>query len=76
VVAKVRTGTKNVVLGRAKASPSSGKTAVIKLKLSKTALAKLRKAMKGGKAKVVLSASAADTAGNRTAASRSVTVKR
>ena len=76
VVAKVRTGRKNVVLGRATASASSGKAAVIKLKLSKTALAKLRKAMKGGKAKVVLSASAADAAGNRVAASRSVTVKR
>jgi hypothetical protein len=76
VVAKVRIGTKKVVLGRAKATASSGKTAMIKLKLSKQALVKLRTAMKGGKAKVVLSVSAADAAGNRTAASRSVTVKR
>ena len=49
---------------------------MIKLKLSKKALASLRKAMKGGKAKVVLSVSAADAAGNRAAASRGVTAKR
>ena len=76
VVAKVRIGTKKVVLGRAKATAPSGKTAKIKLKLSKRALVKLRKAMKGGKARVILSVSAADAAGNRTAASRRVIVKR
>ena len=32
--------------------------------------------MKGGKAKVVLSVSAADAAGNKAAASRTITVKR
>ena len=76
VVAKVRIGTKKVVLGRAKATAPFGKTARITLKLSKRALVKLRKAMKGGKAQVVLSVSAADAAGNRTAASRRVIVKR
>ena len=76
VVAKVRIGTKKVVLGRAKATAPVGRTAKIKLKLSKRALVKLRKAMKGGKAQVVLSVSAADAAGNRTAASRRVIVKR
>jgi hypothetical protein len=48
----------------------------MKLRLSKRALLKLRKAMKGGKAKVVLSVSAADAAGNKAAASRRVTAKR
>ena len=76
VVAKVRTGTKNVVLGRAKATTPAGKTAKIPLKLSKKALTILRKAMKAGTARVVLSVSAVDAAGNRTAASRTVAVKR
>ena len=75
-VAKVRIGRKNVVLGRAKVTAASGRTAKIKLKLSKKALGKLRKAMKHGRAKVVLSVSATDAAGNTTAASRRVTVKR
>ena len=48
----------------------------MKLKLSKKALVKLRKAMKRGKAKVVLSVKAADAAGNTAAASRRVLAKR
>jgi hypothetical protein len=76
VVAKVRIGKKKVVLGRAKVTAPSGKKVKIKIKLSKKARAKLRKAMKRGKAKVVLSVTATDAAGNRTAASRRVTVKR
>ena len=76
VVAKLRTGTHTVVLGRVKATTPSGKTAKIPLKLSKKALITLRKAMKAGTARVVLSVSAVDAAGNRTAASRTVTVKR
>jgi Calx-beta domain len=75
-VAKVRIGTKNFVLGRAKATAPPGRTAKMKLKLSKKTLVKLHKAMKRGKAKVVLSVSAADAAGNKAAASRRVTVKR
>ena len=46
------------------------------VKLSRKALAKLRKATRRGKAKVVLSVRAADPAGNRVTASRKVTVKR
>jgi Calx-beta domain len=76
VVAKVRIGRKKVLLGRATAATASASTARIRLKLSKTALAKLRRAMKGGKASVVLSVSAVDAAGNRSAASRTITVKR
>ena len=76
VVAKVRIGKKKVVLGRAKAAAASASTAKIRVKLSRTALAKLRRAMKGGKAKVVLSVSAVDAAGNKAAASRTITVKR
>jgi hypothetical protein len=76
VVAKVRIGTKKVVLGRAKVTAPSNKKVKIKLKLSKKARAKLRKAMKRGKAKVVLSVTATDAAGNRTTGSRRVTVKR
>jgi hypothetical protein len=75
-VAKVRIGRKKVVLGRAKATAPSGRAVKMKLKLSKTALVKLRKAMKGGKAKVVLSVKAADAAGNTAAASRRVLAKR
>jgi hypothetical protein len=75
-VAKVRLGTKKIVLGRAQATAPSGTAAKMKLRLSKRALLKLRKAMKGGKAKVVLSVSAADAAGNKAAASRRVTAKR
>ena len=75
VVAKVRVGRKKVSLGRAKATAASGQAAKIKLKLSRKALAKLRKAMKAGRAKVVLSVRAADAAGNRAAASRKVTAK-
>jgi hypothetical protein len=75
-VAKVRIGDKRVVLSRAKTTTLAGTTAKMKLKLSRKALVRLRKAMKDGKAKVVLTVSAADGAGNRTAASRRVTVKR
>jgi hypothetical protein len=75
-VAKLRVGRKTIVLGRAKATAPSGTAAKMKVRLSRRALAKLRKAMKGGKAKVVLSVSAADAAGNKAAASRRVTAKR
>ena len=75
-VAKVRIGRKKVVLGRARVTSPPGRTAKMKLKLSKKALVKLRKAMKRGRAKVVLSVSASDAAANKAAASRRVTVKR
>jgi hypothetical protein len=76
VVAKLRTGKRTVSLGRAKLSATSGKTAAIKVKLKKRALAKLRKATTRRKAKVVLSVRATDAAGNRASASRRVAVKR
>ena len=76
VVAKLRIGKRKVALGRAKVSALSGKTAKLKVKLSKKALGKLRKATKRGKAKIVLSVSATDDAGNRAGASRKVAVKR
>jgi hypothetical protein len=76
VVAKLRIGKKKISLGRAKVTALSGKTAKIKVKLSRKALVKLRKATKRGKAKVVLSVSATDAAGNRAAKSRGVAVKR
>jgi hypothetical protein len=75
-VAKVRIGKKKVVLGRVKVTASSGAKAKLKIKLRKKALAKLRKAMKHRKAKVILSVRAVDAAGNRATASRRVTVKR
>jgi hypothetical protein len=75
-VAKVRIGKKKVVLGRAKVTAPSGKKVKMKVKLSKKALAKLRKAMKGGRAKVIVSVRAVDAASNRTTTSRKVTVKR
>ena len=76
VVAKLRIGKRKVALGRAKVTALSGKTAKIKVKLSKKALVKLRKATKRGKAKVVLSIRATDDAGNRATASRKLAVKR
>jgi hypothetical protein len=76
VVAKVRIAGKLVVLRRAKATATSGTTTKIKLKLTKKALGKLRKAIKHGRAKVTISVRATDAAANTTAASRRVTVKR
>jgi hypothetical protein len=76
VVAKVKIGKKKIVLRRAKAIVTSGSTTKIKIKLSKKALGKLRKATRRGKAKVFLSVRATDAAGNKAAASRRVTVKR
>jgi hypothetical protein len=75
-VAKLRIGKRTVTLGRAKVTAVSGKTARIKVKLSKKALGKLRKATTRGKAKVVLAVRATDGAGNRVAGSRRVSVKR
>jgi hypothetical protein len=76
VVARVRLGTKKVVLGRAKATVASGRAAAIQVKLSRKALVKLRRAMKRGKARVVFSVRAADAAGNAARASRRITAKR
>jgi hypothetical protein len=76
VVAKVKVGKKKVALGRKKAGLVAGKKGKLKVKLSKKALAKLRKAMKHGKATVVLTVKAKDAAGHRARASRKVTVKR
>jgi hypothetical protein len=59
-----------VALGRAKVTGVSGKTAKIKVKLSRKALGKLREATKRGKAEVVLTVRATDDSGNRAAASR------
>lgn len=75
-VAKLRIGKRNVTLGRAKGSAVSGKTAKIKVKLTRKALGRLRTATTRRKAKVVLSVKATDAAGNRAAASRRVAVKR
>jgi hypothetical protein len=76
VVAKLRIGKRTVGLGRAKATLLSGKQAKLKVKLSRKALVKLRKATKRGNAKVVLAVRATDVAGNRAAGSRRVAVKR
>jgi hypothetical protein len=75
-VAKVKIGRKNVVLGRATATGASDQAAKMKLKLSRKALARLRKAMKRGKVTVLLAVSAADAAGNAATGSRKVTAKR
>jgi hypothetical protein len=75
-VAKVRLGRKRVILGRATMTAPSGTKTKIQLKLSKKSRVRLRKAMKRGQAKVILTVRAADAAGNKTAARRIVTVKR
>jgi hypothetical protein len=74
-VAKVKVGKRTVTLGRAKLGARSGKTAKLKVKLTRKALGTLRKATKGGKAKVVLSVRATDAVGNAAARSRTVTAK-
>ena len=76
VVARVKLGTKNVVLGRVRATGASGRAAAMQIKLSRKALVKLRRAMKRGKARVVFSVRAADAAGNAARASRRITAKR
>jgi Calx-beta domain len=76
VVARVRLGTKKIVLGRARATAASGRAAAMRIKLSRKALVKLRRAMKRGKARVVFSVSAADAAGNGVRVSRRITAKR
>jgi Calx-beta domain len=76
VAVRVKIGKKRVVLRRAKLTAAAGKTKAIKLKLSKQQLAKLRKAMKHGKVKVVLAVTATDLAANKATGSRTVTVKR
>ena len=75
-VAKVRIGKKTVTLGRAKLAARSGTTAKLKVKLTKKALGTLRRATTRGKARVVVSVRATDAAGNGTAKSRKVAVKR
>ncbi len=76
VVAKLRIGKRTVTLGRVKATVLANKTAKLKVKLSRKALAKLRKATRRGKAKVVFSVRATDNAGNRATGSRRVAVRR
>jgi hypothetical protein len=76
VVATRRLGKRTVTLGRAKATVLAGTTAKLKVKLSRRALGKLRKATRRGKAKVVLTVRATDVAGNKAAGSRKVAVKR
>ena len=75
-VAKIRIGKKKAVLARSKATAPAGHRAKIKLKLSKQALRKMRKAIKRGKANVLLTVRAADPAGNTTAGSRKIIIKR
>jgi hypothetical protein len=75
-VVKIRIGKKQAVLARSKATAPASEKVKIKLKLSKKALLKMRQAIKRGRAKVVVTVGAADPAGNRTAGSRRVIVKR
>jgi hypothetical protein len=75
-VARVRIGKKRVVLRRAKTTAASGATTKLNLKLSKKARGKLRKAIRRGKAKVVVSVRATDAAGNTIVVSRKIIVKR
>ena len=75
-VARVKIGRKNIVLGRARATGVTGRAAKMKLKLSRKSLARLRKAMRRGRARVVLSVRAADAAGNAAAGSRKVIATR
>lgn len=76
VAVKVKIGKKRVVLRRKKLTATAGTKKAIKLKLSKRQLAKLRKAMRHGKVKVVLAVTATDLAANKTTGSRRVTVKK
>jgi hypothetical protein len=75
VVAQTKSGKKALTLGKATAKGAAGKKVMIKVKLSKKALAQLTRAMKKGKAKVTLSVVAADGAGNKGKAARAVTAR-
>jgi hypothetical protein len=76
VAVKVKIGKKRVVLRRKKLTLTAGTKKAIKLKLSKRQLAKLRKAMRHGKVRVVLAATATDLAANKATGLRRVTVKK
>jgi hypothetical protein len=76
IVAKTGKGKKAITLGTAKVRSARGAKTPVRVKLSAKTLAKLLKALKGGKAKVSLSVVARDAAGNQAKASRSITVAR
>ena len=76
VTANAGTARKAVVLGKARVKAARGAKTTIKVKLSKRALARLAKLLKGGKAKMVVTVVATDLAGNKGRASRAVTVRR
>lgn len=76
VVAKSGKGRKAVTLGKASAAAARGKKAQLRIKLSKQALAKLAKLLKGGKAQLTLAVVASDAAGNKSRGARNVTVRR
>jgi Calx-beta domain len=76
VVSKSGKRGKPVTLGKASGRVAAGKIAGLKIKLSKTALAKLAQALNAGKVRVTITVVAADAAGNKRTGSRVVTVKR
>jgi hypothetical protein len=76
VVAKAGKARKAITLGKARLKTAGGLKASVKVKLAKKALKKLAKLLKGGKAKVTVTVVAADLAGNKGTAARTVTVRR
>jgi hypothetical protein len=76
VVAKVGKAKKTITLGKASVKASRGARTMLKVKLSKKALAKLAKVLKSGKVTITISVVAADAAGNKRSAARSITVQR
>jgi hypothetical protein len=76
VAAKAGKGRKAIALGKAAVHAARGHRTAVSVKLSKKALAKLAKALRRGRAKTVISVTATDAAGNKTTASRAITVRR
>jgi polyphosphate kinase 2 (PPK2 family) len=70
----VRKGKKLVRVAKGSKTVGRGKTVTIRLKLNNKALAAIRKSIVKGKAKVVLTVTGVDAAGNRTVVKKTIRV--
>lgn len=75
IKANVRKGKKLVRIGKGSKKVGTGKTVTIKLKLNKKALSAIGKSLVKGKAKVVVTVTGTDAAGNKAVVKKSVSVK-
>ncbi len=76
IKANARKGKKKLVrIGKGSKKVGAGKTVTIKLKLNKKALSAIRKSLVKGKAKVVVTVTGTDVAGNKAVVKKTVSVK-